>query len=119
MSKIARIALCALLVVALAVPAFANGVSKKRSTTSKVTGAIYRGGATALEGTEGLLSGCLKRTFSLFNPCLDFVKGCANIAVMPIEKPLAYVEKVAFKPRHARKAAAKIPEPQKPEIPQK
>jgi hypothetical protein len=38
---------------------------------------------------------------------------------MPIEKPLDYVEKVAFKPRHAKKASPKIPEPQKPEIPQK
>jgi len=93
MSKIAKIALCTLLVLALAIPAFANGASEKRSSASKVTGAIYKGGATALETTEGLFSGCLRRTFSLFNPCLDFVKGCANVALMPIEKPLEYVEK--------------------------
>jgi hypothetical protein len=119
MSKLAKIALCALLVVALAIPAFANGAPEKRSTASKVKGAIYKGGATALETTEGLLSGCLRRTFSLFNPCLDFAKGCAGIALMPIEKPLDYIEKAAFKPRQAKKSAAKIPEPQKPEIPQK
>jgi hypothetical protein len=119
MSKIAKIALCALLVVALAIPAFANGASEKRSSASKVTSAIYKGGATALDTTEGLFSGCLRRTFSLFNPCLDFVKGCANVALMPIEKPLEYVEKAAFKPRQAKKAKSKIPEPQKPEIPQK
>jgi len=119
MIKIVKITLCALLIVALAVPALADGASEKRSTTSKVTGAIYKGGATALESTEGLLTGCLRRTFSLFNPCLDFVKGCANVALIPIEKPLEYVEKAAFKPRQAKKAAAKIPEPQKPEIPQK
>jgi hypothetical protein len=119
MSKIAKITLCALLIVALAIPAFAGGAPEKRSTASKVKGAIYEGGATALETTEGLLTGCLRRTFSLFNPCLDFVKGCATVALMPIEKPLDYVEKAAFKPRHAKKAAAKIPEPQKPEIPQK
>jgi hypothetical protein len=120
MSKIAKITLCALLIVALAIPALAGGAPGKRSTASKVKGAIYKGGATALETTEGVVTGCLRRTFSLFNPCLDFVKGCATVALMPIEKPLDFVEKAAFKPRHVRKAAAKkIPVPQKPEIPQK
>jgi len=117
MSKIAKITLCALLVLALAIPAFANGAPEKRSSASKVTGAIYKGSAKALESTEGLVTGCLRRTFSLFNPCLDFVKGCATVAFMPIEKPLDYIEKAAFKPRQAKKAAPKIPEPKKPEIP--
>jgi hypothetical protein len=119
MNKIAKVMLCALLIVALAVPAFAGGAPGKRSAASKVKGAIYEGGATALGTTEGLVTGCLRRTFSLFNPCLDFVKGCATVALMPIERPLDYVEKAAFGPRHAKKAAAKIPEPRKPEIPQK
>ncbi len=119
MSKIAKILLCALLVAALAVPAFAKSTCARRTTSSKVTRAIYRGSATALERTEGLLTGCLRRTFSLFNPCLDFAKGAATIAFMPIEKPLDYIERAAFKPYRTRRAAPRIPEPKKPEIPKK
>ena len=86
MSKIAKIALCALLVVALAIPAFANGASEKRSSASKVTSAIYKGGATALDTTRRPFLRLPEGTFSLFNPCLDFVKGCASALKKEKEK---------------------------------
>lgn len=123
MSKIAKIALCALLVVALAIPAFADSAAQKQSTgprvADKVSDAVYKGSISAFQTTEGLLSGCLKKTFGLFNPCLDLAKITAEIALIPVEKPMEYFESAVLTPRPAKKAAAKVPEPQKPEIPQK
>jgi hypothetical protein len=39
-----------------------------------------------------LVNGCLKRSFSLFNPCLDFVKGCTTLVLSPLDKGFAYAE---------------------------
>jgi hypothetical protein len=114
MSKIAKLAVCGLLIVALAVPALADGVPQKKA--SSVLGKMGQAGTSALEQTEGLVSGCLKNTFCLFNPCLDFVKGCTSIVLAPIEKPFDYLEAKLTKPKQAKKVS-KVPEPKKPEIP--
>jgi hypothetical protein len=114
MSTIAKLAVCGLLIVALAVPAFADGVPHKKA--SSVLGKMHQAGTTALVQTEGLVSGCLKNTFCLFNPCLDFVKGCTNIVLAPIEKPFDYLEAKLSKPKQAKKAS-KVSEPKKQETP--
>lgn len=110
------VALCGLLILALAMPAAANGAPEKRSTVSKVGGTIYKGAGSILDRSERLVSGCLKNCFSFFNPCLDLVKGCTNVVMAPVEKPFAYVENAWAKRGH--KAALKVPTPKKPEIPQ-
>ena len=51
------------------------------SYIDSATNTLYRGGASVAENTEGLVSGVLKGTFSLFNPCLDIVKGCTSIVL--------------------------------------
>lgn len=107
MNKMAKITICGLLIVALAIPAFAGGAPDKRSTVSKVSGKVYKGGADMLARTEGLFSGCLKNCFSFFNPCLDVVKGCTNVVLSPIEKPFAYVEDAWAK--RGKKVAPKVP----------
>lgn len=103
MSKTLRITLCALLVLALAVPVFANGGKAKRSSAS-IPGRIYAAAATATDRTANLATGCLKRSFSLFNPCLDFVKGCTDMVLTPIGKPFDYMEKAIGKKWGSRTA---------------
>lgn len=117
MNKAFMVAICGLLIVAVAIPAVAGGPPsyKAKSSVSKVGNTVYQGGATVLEGAEGLFSGCLRTTFSLFNPCMDVVKGCSTIVFAPIEKPLDYLERAYYKP--PKKAAVRVPEPKKPEIP--
>jgi len=112
MNYMIRICMCILLVVAVATPALSgNGAT---STLGKV----YKESASLGEQVEGAFSGCLKRTFSVFNPCLDLVKGCASIALIPIEAPFNLVSRVAC-PSPAPKQAPKVPMPEKPELPQK
>jgi len=115
MNKMAKITICGLLIVALAIPAFAGGAPDKRSAVSKVSGKVYKGGADMLDRTERLFSGCLKNCFSFFNPCLDLVKGCTNVVLSPVEKPFAYVENAWAK--RGKRVAPKVPAPQKPELP--
>ncbi|MBI5249252.1 MAG: hypothetical protein HY912_07140 [Desulfomonile tiedjei] len=115
MSTIAKLAICGLLIVVLAVPAFAGGVPQKKS--SSAIGSVYGAGVSAAEQTEGAVSGCLKSCFSLFNPCLDIVKCCSKVVLLPIEKPFDYVEGKLTGQKQAAKKASKIPEPKKPEIP--
>ncbi len=119
MCKAMKIAICALLIVALAVPALAGGTpgSKVKRTAANIGGSVYHGGTALLERTEGLFTSCLRNTFSLFNPCMDFVKGCSTVVFAPIEKPLDYLEGVYSKPRKAGKASARVPEPKQPEAP--
>ncbi|MFH1117347.1 MAG: hypothetical protein V1792_25795 [Pseudomonadota bacterium] len=105
------IALLAVLAVAVASPADA-GPRSSDSTTYK----IYSGGVSALETTEGLISSVLKGSFSLFNPCLDIVKGCTNIVLAPIEYPLSYLDRPA---RRVATKTLKVPVPEKPELPKK
>lgn len=115
MSTVAKLAICGLLIAALAVPAFAGGVPQKKS--SSALGSVRDAGISAVAQTEGILTGCLKNCFSLFNPCLDFVKGCTKVVMTPIEKPFEYVESRISGGKQAAKKTPKIPEPKKPEIP--
>jgi len=110
------VAVCGILIVALALPAQAGGAPEKRSTVSKVTGTVYKSGASVLDRSERLVSGCLKNCFSFFNPCLDLVKGCTNVVMKPIEKPFDYVENAWAK--RGKKPAPRVPAPKKPELPQ-
>ncbi len=112
MNTIAKLAICGLLVGALAMPAFADGVPHKRPSSPFVK--MHQAGTAALVKTEGLVSGCLKRTFSLFNPCLDFVKGCTDVVMAPIERPFDYLEAKLSKPRQVKKVS-KVPESKKSE----
>ncbi|MCX5862515.1 MAG: hypothetical protein NTW27_10415 [Deltaproteobacteria bacterium] len=114
MSNIAKIVICGFLIAAIAAPVFAAGNAKKPYSLSNITGTIYQGSATALDKTEGVFSGVLKRTFGFFNPCLDLVKGCANVVLTPIEKPVAYLESTVLKRKVP--GASKVPAPKKPEI---
>ena len=119
MGKVPVMVLCILVMIALAAPVLANGVSGKEGTISKFASRAYKGGCTVLQETEGHLSGCLRHTFGLFNPCLDLVKGCAGTVLMPVEKAAGYVCKVATKPKAAPKKATKdIPVPKKPSMPE-
>lgn len=112
MNYMIRICMCILLVVVVATPALCgNGAT---STLGKV----YKESASVGEQVEGAFSGCLKRTFSLFNPCLDLVKGCASIALIPIEAPFNLVSRIACS-SPVQKQALKVPMPKKPELPQK
>lgn len=98
MIKMMKIVVLTLLVAACAVSPVAAGSSNDSTTYS-----IYRGGVSALEQTEGLISGVLKSTFSLFNPCLDIVKGCTNIVLAPIEYPFRYFAAYGSRKQMAKK----------------
>jgi hypothetical protein len=104
MNKPLRILLCGLLILALASPVFADGRPPKpthHSWTSSVCGGVNR----AADKTAGVFTGCLKRTFSLFNPCLDAVKGCTSVVLWPIEKPFDYMEQSMGKYWTGKRAA--------------
>lgn len=119
MGKVPVMAVCILVMVAVAAPVFANGVSAKKGTLSKFASKAYKGGCAVLQETEGHLSGCLRHTFGLFNPCLDLVKGCAGTVLSPVEKAAGYVGKVAARPKAApKKAPQNIPMPKKPSMPE-
>jgi len=113
MNKMAKISICFLLIFAMAIPAFADGPTYQ-STVKKV----YRGGVSVAQQTEGLVTGILRNTFSLFNPCLDLVKTCTGYVLKPVDVPFDYLDKVMSKPGPTQKAS-KIPMPQKPAMPKK
>ena len=120
MSKTPMITVCALLIVALAVPAIAGSSSCKEGSLDAVAHRVYKGGTAIAVDTEAHLTGCLRNVFGLFNPCLDLVKGCTDVVLAPVEKPFAFMARAVDKPKRAkRKAAQKIPVPQKPKIPEK
>lgn len=89
MKNTVKVVAFALVIAVWTVSTVTAGTSYIDSTTNT----IYRGGASMVEQTEGLVSGVLKGTFSLFNPCLDIVKGCTNIVLAPIEAPFSYFSK--------------------------
>ncbi len=91
-----------LLTVILIIPALADGTGKIRSTARGVAGSVYQSGATALDQTETAVTACLTRTFKLFNPCLDLVKGCTSMVLAPIQGPLDYCAGAKAKPRASR-----------------
>lgn len=113
MNNIAKMTICLFIVAVLAAPAIA-GAPHKGSYASQISGTLYRGGTTVLESTEGLFAGCLKNTFGLFNPCLDFVKGSTNIVLAPLDMPFAYFEKGTVKTK--AKGVSQVPAPKKPEF---
>lgn len=114
MNRMVMMCFCLILVVALAIPAFAGRAYSKRSAVDHA----YNGGVMVVEKTEGLITGILKSTFKLFNPCLDIVKGCTNIVLAPVDVPFNMLSKATSKPRKARKSS-KVPLPKKPELPKK
>jgi hypothetical protein len=83
--------ICGCLIAAMACVAFANG-APERSRVSRVGGAFYKGGSQILDRSGMLVNTCLKTSFSLFNPCLDFVKGCTTRVLSPLDKGFAYAE---------------------------
>lgn len=112
MARIVIISICVLLLVALAAPAFSNG-------KGSVAGKAYARGVSAVETVETAFSGCLKSVFSLCNPCLDLVKGCANVALIPIEAPFNLISGKPALGGPPRAQAPKVPIPKKPEMPKK
>lgn len=112
MTRTIAIIACGCLIAALAVPAFANGGPGKGSTVSKISGTAYKSGAQVLDKTGGVVNGCLKNAFSLFNPCLDVVKGCTDRVLYPLDKGFSYVETAASKTWPLKKAP-KAPAPKK------
>jgi hypothetical protein len=108
-----RICMCILLVVALATPALCGNHS------TSTLGNLYTQSAAAGDQVGAALNGCLKRTFSLFNPCLDLVKGCTSIALIPIEAPFNLVSRLTCSSPPVHKHAPKLPMPKKPELPKK
>jgi hypothetical protein len=98
--KAAVFIFCGLLVIALSVPAFAKGAAvakKQQNPAAYAAGKVYGVGAGLADRTAGLLTSCLKNTFSFFNPCLDVVKGCTTMVTSPIDKSLDYAEGVVSK----------------------
>jgi len=119
MGKTPVMVVCILVMVALAAPVLANGVPSKQGAVSKFTGKVLKTGCNVLQETEGHLTGCLRHTFGLFNPCLDLIKGCAGTALSPIDKAAGYVSKVAVRPKAAsKKGTPDIPVPKKPSMPE-
>ncbi len=102
-----RALLCVTLMVTIfALPAYAGGKVVVRTAppapqtvVENVSGAVFDTGAGIFDAGEGLLTGCLKRTFSFFNPCLDVVKGCTNMVMAPVEKSIDFSEGLFFKPK--------------------
>ncbi len=105
MNRTVWIIIAALLISALAMPAFA-GSSRAKGVSSTGT-KIYNGGAAIASQTEGLVSGCLKTVFCLFNPCLDVVKGCTNVVLGPIDRSFAYAERSLYKTSRVKPAKKK------------
>ena len=103
-TKTVAIVACGFLIIALAVPVFANGGPAKGTTVSKIGGAAYKGGAKVLDTSANMVNGCLKNSFSLFNPCLDLVKACTDTVLYPLDKGFGYVETAAAKTWPMKKA---------------
>lgn len=108
----------------LASPILAGPAPDSRFSLSKVSkfgGQVTDGGKAYLVDTEAHLTGCLRNVFGFFNPCLDVIKGCAGIALYPIEKPISMISDRWSKPKPApgKKRSAEIPAPEKPTLPVK
>jgi hypothetical protein len=116
MDRILKMGVCLTLIVVLSCPAIVLAKNAGQSTFVNMTNQVYDGGAKALDKTEGILNQCLKSTFSLFNPCLDIVKMCTDVALKPLNYPFDYVEGKLYKPKVVNKRV-EIPAPQKPVMP--
>ena len=93
-----------MLILTLTIPALADDTTQKGSGARRVAGSIYHGGASVIDMAEGAISSCLKRTFSVFNPCLDMIKGCTTRVLTPIQAPIDYFAAATTKskPKPAR-----------------
>ncbi len=87
MTKTLAAIICGCLIAGLCSVAFANG-APERSAVSRYGGTVYKSGSQVLDRGGMLLNSCLKNTFSLCNPCLDFVKGCTTRVLSPLDKGL-------------------------------
>ena len=119
MFKILRRALVVSLIVALAIPAFAATKGSNKSFTSNVAGSVFNTGANMVDTADGYVNSALKRTFSLFNPCLDAIKFCSDRIFAPIQMPIDYVESRIYKRNLGPKKAVAVPSPVKPVLPTK
>jgi hypothetical protein len=125
MNKASIIACCAIISVCflassiLAGPPPDGGLSL--SKVSKYGGKITGGTKAYLADTEAHVTGCLRNVFGLFNPCLDMIKGCASLALYPIEKPISMISHSFSKPKPpaGKKGADEVPAPEKPNLPVK
>jgi len=111
MIKTARIILLCVFAVALAVPAFAGGVSGLGATCSNVAGTVYKGGVNCLERTEGFVTGCFKNTFNLIEPCLLVTQLATKVAFYPLDRSVGFVESCLCRPVASTKAAQKATPP--------
>ncbi len=118
MDRILKMSVCLTLIVVLSCPMIVLAKDSSTSAASNMATTVYDEGAKALYnicppcvaevcsicgimrqdrkgnlGNEDILNRCLKSTFSLFNPCLDVVKTCADVALKPLNYPFDYVEK--------------------------
>ncbi len=110
MYKIGFAALCGFVILMLAIPAVqANSTTKATDTITKYGHKAYRGGATIATNTEKHVTGILRNAFSLFNPCMDLVKGCSNTLFYPLD----YSYKAVVKPKPAAKKV-ETPAPEQP-----
>jgi hypothetical protein len=111
MTKTLVAIICGCLIAGLCSVAFANG-APERSAVSRYGGTVYKSGSQVLDRSGMLVNSCLKNTFSLFNPCLDFVKGCTTRVLSPLDKGFAYAENAVARQLPKRKTV-KAPEPGK------
>jgi hypothetical protein len=119
MCKALRVAICGLLIAVFAIPALAGGVphyKARRSVYTNFGGTMYHGSEALLGRTGDIFTGCLRRTFSLFNPCMDFVKGCSAVVFSPIERPLDYLEHAYYKDRPVRRVHLRVLHSKKPVV---
>jgi len=108
MTKTLAAIICGCLIAGLCSVAFANG-APERSAVSRYGGTVYKSGSQVLDRSGMLVNSCLKNTFSLFNPCLDIVKGCTTRVLSPLDKGFAYAENAVARQLPKRKTV-KAPE---------
>ena len=116
MDRILKIGVFVTLFVFILCPSFVLAKGGVQSKISSMTATVYDKGSKALDKTEGVINSCLKSSFSLFNPCLDVIKMCSDVAFKPLNYPFDYIEKRIYKPRVVKKRI-EIPAPEKPEMP--
>ena len=102
MTKTLAAIICGCLIAGLCSVAFADN-APERSAVSRYGGTLYKGGSQVLDRSGMLVNSCLKNTFSLFNPCLDFVKGCTTRVLSPLDKGFAYAENAVARQLPKRK----------------
>ncbi|MEJ2717139.1 MAG: hypothetical protein P8182_08360, partial [Deltaproteobacteria bacterium] len=77
MRKASMIVITSIIMLTLAIPAFAGNSTGVGNVFYRASNEVYVGGTSALSETEYHVTEILRNTFGLFNPCLDLVKGCS------------------------------------------